>query len=104
MIKLETNFESGAGGNSLNPRIFTQIKRNEKNAMYSRVVSSTGLLEAYEVFRIKIHKAGMQIFKQIISEDTESYPSTNDFGRLHAYFCLTRERAEIRWNELNNII
>ncbi len=84
MIKLKTEFLSGAGGFANAQRTFKQIERNDKFAVYER--SYDGKIEGHEVFKIKVLKAGLQVFDKTIQEDTESYPGNGDFGKT-AWCC-----------------
>lgn len=80
MKKLEKEFISGAGGFSINPLTYRQVKRNDVAAVYERLLD--GRTKDYEVFKIKVLKKGTQIFEKIVEEDEEHYPSTNEFGRI----------------------
>lgn len=93
MITLEKHFTSGEGGFSTSPRIYEQVKRNERAAIYRRSVKNTGDLEGFEVFRIKIEPKGKRIFKKVLEDDIEHYPSVGEFGKC-AWFVMTLERAE----------
>lgn len=99
MIKLEETFISGDGGFSTDPQTYTQIKRTDKSAIYQ--VSRDGKINGFEVFLIKILPKGTQIFAKTQEEDEEKYPSTGTFGKT-AWFCATLERANERYEELNN--
>ena len=78
MIKLDVTFESGEGGFSQAPLTYKQVVRNDRFAVYER--SREGKVRDYEVIKIQLQKAGQQIFKQIIKEDTERYPSSSQWG------------------------
>lgn len=80
MKALEQQFVSGEGGYTAEPLTYTQIARNTHVAVYER--SRDGIVKDYEVFRIKVLKKGHKIFKQVLDDDTEQYPSTGQFGRL----------------------
>lgn len=97
MIKLETTFVSGAGGFSSEPLTYKQVKRNEKAAIYER--SRNEIIKDYEVFLIKISPKGKQIFDTVLEDDTENYPSTNQFGHS-AWSCLTLKAATDRFNRI----
>ena len=100
MIKLETEFISGDGGFSSNPRTYKQVKRTDKAAMYERSVN--GMVTDYEVFPITVKPKGTVIFSTTLEDDVESYPSTGQFG-FKAWACSTRERAEKRYNQILEI-
>ncbi len=83
MIQLREQFVSGAGGFTGKDRLtYTQLKRNEKAAVYER--SRDGKPYDYEAFLIKIKKAGVYKLPkgktQTLVEDTEQYPSSSQFG------------------------
>lgn len=73
---------TGDGFGNAYARIFKQLKRNDKVALYARVVESSGSSEGYEVFHIKMRLKGQAlpggVFEQ---EDREVYPSANSFGK-----------------------
>ena len=98
MIKtLDTTFQANYNGTGTST--FTQIKRNDKVAIYVRQWEDGH--KVWEVFTIKTLKAGAQIFNQTLSEDTEMYPGTSAFGRS-AWSCNSLERAEYRFDVLTN--
>jgi hypothetical protein len=99
MISLETQFVSGKGGFYTEPRTYTQLERTDTFALYER--SFDGSVKDYEVFKIMIHKKGRIIFKKVVQEDTEHYPSNAEFGRF-AWSCSTKERAMELFNQLCN--
>jgi len=99
MIELEKEFKSGDGGFSANPLTYTQLKRNEKAAVYMR--SRDGKPFDFEVFLIKIKKKGTQIFQKILEDDTECYPSSSQFGRI-AWSVSSQGLAMCRFQELTN--
>jgi hypothetical protein len=76
---LETQFISGAGGYSSDPLTYTQVARNDNFAVYER--SRDGKVKDYEVFRIKVLKAGTCIFQQVLAEDEEQYATSSSFGK-----------------------
>lgn len=83
MIRLRTKFVSGAGGFTGKDRLtYTQLKRNDVAAVYER--SRDGKVYDYEVFLIKVKKAGTYKLPngkvQVLEEDTEQYPSSSQFG------------------------
>ncbi len=80
MIELEKEFVSGAGGFSSNPLTYTQLKRNEKAAVYMR--SRDGKPYDYETFLIKVKPAGTRIFQKVLEDNEECYPSCSQFGRI----------------------
>lgn len=81
-------------------RIFKQLKRNDKVALYQRVIESSGNAEGYEVFHIKMRLKGQAlpggVFEQ---EDREVYPSANSFGKT-AWQIDDLARANICFDEL----
>jgi len=82
MIKLEESFKSGVGGYSQDPLSYKQLKRTESVAIYQRFYSD-GRAKDFEVFRIKVFPKGKTIFNSIpLSDDTEQYPSSGQFGVL----------------------
>lgn len=99
MIELEKEFKSGDGGFSANPLTYTQLKRNEKVAIYMR--SRDGKPFDFEVFLIKVKKKGTQIFQKILEDDTECYPSSSQFGRT-AWSFSSQGLAMCRFQDLIN--
>ena len=102
MITLEKEFVSGEGGFSQSPLIYTQIIRNDNFAVYQSS-DSDGKVKDYEVFRIKIQKAGLVIFQKTIMEDTECYTVTSAFGKSAWTFhgANGKQAAINKFNELN---
>jgi intein/homing endonuclease len=103
MILLEKEFESAPGAID-GLRIFTQLNRNDKVAIYKRVVKRTGTLEGYEVFSIKTDPKGkVQKFPngsvKVLEDDTEKYPASGVFG-FSAWYVMTYERATQIFDEL----
>jgi hypothetical protein len=108
MIKLETEFEENADRTGV--QTFRLVKRtNNTNgqpdvAIYQRI-RQDGTTFAYEVFRIKVRKAGSKILDAVLQEDTESYgnvPRKNRFNNFSLYCCKTLERAEQVYSQLIN--
>ena len=104
MIQLATSFVSGEGGFSQNPLTYTQLKRSDKAAVYSR--SRDGKVCDYEVFLIKIDPKG-KTFKfpngviKTLEDDTEKYPSSSQFGRI-AWSYTSLGMANHRFHELTH--
>ena len=100
MIKLREKFVSGEGGFSYDPLQYEQLSRTDTVALYRRSRDhSGGRFQDFEVFRIKIAPKGKQVFKQIIADDTEIYPSAGSFG-FSAWSYRNRKAAEARFEEL----
>lgn len=103
MIKLPITFVSAAGGHQQNPLTYTQVIRNDKVAVYVR--SKDGLIRDYEVFKIRLTKAGtVQKFPnqepRIVSEDIESYATTSDWGgRAFSFHGKFAKEAALRQYE-----
>ena len=97
MIELEKEFVSGVGGFSANPLTYTQLKRNEKAAVYMR--SQNGTPYDYEVFLIKVKPKGTHIFQKVLEDDEECYPSSSQWGRI-AWSFTNVGLAMIRFHEL----
>lgn len=71
---------------------FTCVKRNDKAAIYERT-SPDGGFPAWEVFAIKVVKAGTKLPDgNKVTESYEKYPTKNSFGRW-AWFTTSLERA-----------
>ena len=68
--------------------------------MYQRV-RKNGTTHCYEVFEVKIIKAGTIFAKGTAptTEDAESYPGKSAFGK-YAYCCANMEQAEQRYEQL----
>ena len=99
MIKLQETFVSGDGGFSANPLTYTQLKRNEKAAVYMR--SRDGKPYDYETFLIKIKPKGTRIFQKVLEDDEECYPSTSQWGRI-AWSFTSVGMAMHRFHELTH--
>jgi hypothetical protein len=99
MIKLQESFISGEGGFSYAPLTYTQLQRTEKTALYQR--SRDGKPFDYEVFLIKIDPKGKMIFKKMVEEDTEKYPSNEQFGRI-AWSFRHKAAAETMFQKISN--
>jgi hypothetical protein len=99
MIELEKEFVSGAGGFSADPLTYTQLKRNEKAAVYMR--SRDGKPYDYETFLIKVKPKGTRIFNKILEDDEECYPSCSQFGRI-AWSYGNVGMAMFRFHELTH--
>jgi len=107
MIKLETQFVSGAGGFAQEPLTYTQIATNDTAAVYER--SRDGKVKDYEVFLHKVTPKGfVQKFPNgkvnVIEDDTQTYPSSEQFGKRAWAFHGTKakEAAMTKFNELTN--
>ena len=101
MIKLEKEFTENADGTGT--QTFKLIKRTEKVAMYQRITKD-GKTFAYEVFRIKIIKAGSSFPNGMkITEDFESYGNKGKkrFNKYSLYCCKNLNRAEEHYAKLN---
>ena len=101
MIILPTSKRwTGDGYGDNYARIFRQLKRNDKVALYARVVESSGHTEGYEVFHIKMRLKGQALpgglFEQ---EDREVYPAAGSFGKT-AWMTNDLLRAEQHFEEL----
>lgn len=99
MIELEKEFKSGVGGFSANPLTYTQLKRNEKAAVYMR--SQNEMPYDYEVFLIKVKPKGTKIFQKILEDDEECYPSCSQWGRT-AWSFTNVGLAMIRFHEITH--
>ncbi len=105
MILLETEFKSSSGGFGNSPQKYTQLKRTTKtdgtkNAAVYSVTGPNGRIRGYEVFAIGIIKKGTPNFDKVYEDDTEIYPGSSAFGRTPAWFVVTLERAQQRFDEL----
>jgi hypothetical protein len=81
-------------------RLFKQLKRNDKVALYARVVEDSGTIEGYEVFHIKMRLKGQALPGGLFEEeDREVYPSAGSFGKS-AWQIDNLIRAEQRFDEL----
>lgn len=81
MIRLPEQKRWSGDGWGPNPRLLIQVKRSEKNAIYKVTEEKTGTVTGYEVFRIKIDPKGKKVFDAVLEEDTEKYPTANNFGK-----------------------
>jgi len=88
MIKLETEFVSGAGGftQAPGPLTYKQVIRSDTAAVYQRFYAD-GEPKDFETFYIRVEPKG-KINKfpngttTTLEDDTENYPSTGQFGRV----------------------
>jgi len=97
MKQLQVEFCSNADQCGLHT--FKQIKRTNNTALYVRI-RKDNTVHSYEVFKIKIVKAGTKLpNKTVVSEDYESYPGKSSFGK-YAYSCKDLAHAEQRYEEL----
>lgn len=99
MKELEKEFVSGEGGFSANPLTYTQLKRNEKAAVYMR--SRDGKPYDYETFLVKVKPKGTRIFQKVLEDDEECYPSSSQFGRI-AWSFSSVGMAMLRFHELTH--
>lgn len=99
MKKLEVEFQMNADNTGL--QTFKQIKRTDKVAMYHRI-RKDGTTHGYEVFEVKVVKAGTVYAKGAppTKEDAESYTGAQKKNWHNAYYCKTLEQAEKRYDEL----
>lgn len=99
LLQLEKRWCGDGFGDSY-ARIFKQLKRNDKVALYARVVESSGNTEGYEVFHVKMRLKGQTLpgglFEQ---EDREVYPSAGSFGKT-AWQIIDLNRANSKFDEL----
>ena len=91
---------TGDGFGDINARILNQLKRNDKAALYQRIVEKSGKSEGYEVFSISMrHKGDALPGGMVEAEDREVYPSAGSFGRT-AWHHWNLKVAETRFEEL----
>lgn len=103
MIQLPLSFVSGDGGFSTSPLTYTQLKRNDKFAVYER--SRDGKPYDYEVITIKVNPKGKELkfpngIVKVVEDDTELYPTTSQWGRL-AWTLPNQGIAMVRFLELS---
>lgn len=99
MKELEKEF---IGTGSVKGFVFKQIKFNGNVYLYEVNTSSS---IHYEVFERKESKGGTSVIGgvEVTFEPKVLYPSDNAFG-VWAYCCNTIEKANYRFDELNNIV
>jgi hypothetical protein len=91
---------TGDGFGDAGARLLTQVKRNDKVALYSKTVENGGIQEGYEVFLIKMRYKGDKLPGGLVEEeDREVYPSANSFGKT-AWQISTLARAEEKFEAL----
>ncbi len=95
MKELEIYFTGGAKVKGFE---FTQVKFEDDVYMYE---VDTGGSKHYEVFERKERKEMTTNIKgrEVVFEAAVCYPTENGFG-LWAYCCSSREKAEVRFKEL----
>jgi hypothetical protein len=82
---------------------FTEQKREGNVACYERKYPD-GRLHSYEVFEVKVIKAGAKLPNgAVVAEDYERYPGAASFGK-GAYSVNTQERADFRYEELKTTL
>ncbi len=82
--------------------IYKQIKRGDRAAIYSQIISDEeirGNFEAFEVFKIKIGKAKVVFGVEL--PEKEKFPSDEDFGKW-AWSFVDYETAVDRFNLIEN--
>ena len=82
---------------------FVQVKLSDKAAVYSRE-HIDGTPRGYEVFKIKVVKAGTPLpGGNVVDEDYVQYPGTNAFGRTAWYYhgTFAKSAALHKFEELN---
>jgi hypothetical protein len=82
MKQLEKTFVMNA--DKCGNHTFTQIRREGNIAAYRRNRVSDGSIHSYEVFLVKVVKAGTGYNTNLDAEDYEQYPGPSAFGR-HAW-------------------
>ena len=99
MKKLQVEFQSNHDGCGLH--IFKQLKRTENVALYQRIRINNKTTHSFEVFKVKIVKAGTVFAKgaKPTEEDYESYPGKSAFGR-YAWTFNDLHRAEQRFEKI----
>ena len=74
-------------------------KRGTKALMYRQIDDEDGILVAYEVFKLKVDPP--KVVFGIPLNEREVFPANEDFGKW-AWCCRDRERAEKRFQDLEN--
>lgn len=82
-----------------NPRLLTQLKRSQHNALYQVAEEKTNTITGFEVFKIRILPKGTKIFDTVTQDDEEKYPTAEQFGRT-AWFAGDLAQAEMIYNRL----
>jgi len=99
LIRLEKQF-TGIG--EVKNKLFTQVKRNEKIALYE--VSEDNFIY-YELIVIKVNAVCLDFEKRLYSEVDfkESYPKSNQWG-INGFTYKTLETALKKFDILNETI
>ncbi len=84
----------------LGTHTFKQVKRDGKAMIYSRH-KQDGSLFGFEVFKVK--SMAFPLPNGTRTDVKEVYPSAQSFGRT-AWFCMTLERANERFDALKRAI
>lgn len=89
-------------GYGSNPIVLTQIKRNNKVALYSRRAQSSKTIQGYELFIVKVRCKGQALpgggFEE---EDREVYPSAQKFGKTAVFLAPDLEKALARFEQMS---
>lgn len=99
MIELLKEKKWSGDGWGQEPRILTQVKRSEKNAVYSVKSIKSDHITGFEVFKIKIIPKGHNCFNVISTDDEEKYPTAEQFGKT-AWFLPNLTTATNYFNRL----
>lgn len=81
------------------PRLLTQVKRSQHNALYQVAEEKTGRVTGFEVFKIRVLPKGTKVFDTVTADDEEKYPTAEQFGRT-AWFAGSLVQAERIYNKL----
>jgi hypothetical protein len=82
--------------------VYKQIKRGDRAAIYSQIISDEeirGNFEAFEVFKIKIGKAKVVFGVEL--PEKEKFPSDEDFGKW-AWSYTDYSKALFKYERIEN--
>ena len=76
-------------------------KRGTKALIYRQIDDEYNIIVGYEVFKIKVDKPKVVFGIQL--NEREVFPANEDFGKW-AWACSSRERAEQKFQYLENLV
>lgn len=101
MIELPKEKRWTGDGWASNPRLLTQVKRSQHNAIYQVAEEKTGRVTGFEVFKIRILPKGTKVFDTVTVDDEEKYPTAEQFGRT-AWSANSMPQAELIYKRLES--
>lgn len=91
---------------NINNLYYSQVKRTDKIALYDVRLTPEDSISGYELFVIKIQKAGQMTLPSgeiITLEEKEKFRKNEEFG-FSGWSIMGKEKAEDQYNKLDNLI